>query len=88
VLVVHIALELALLLLKLELLLQFLVLGLEDEALVDLAQLLLQILNCVQRVLGLQLLLGVLLPEERALLCLLVLLLRLAELGQRVQLQA
>lgn len=76
------------LLLKLELLLQFLVLGLEDEALVDLAQLLLQILNCVQRVLGLQLLLGVLLPEERALLCLLVLLLRLAELGQRVQLQA
>lgn len=87
-LVVHIALELALLLLKLELLLQFLVLGLEDEALVDLAQLLLQILNCVQRVLGLQLLLGVLLPEERALLCLLVLLLRLAELGQRVQLQA
>jgi hypothetical protein len=46
-------LELALLLLKLELLLQFLVLGLEDEALVDLAQLLLQILNCVQRVLGL-----------------------------------
>jgi hypothetical protein len=53
VLVVHIALELALLLLKLELLLQFLVLGLEDEALVDLAQLLLQILNCVQRVLGL-----------------------------------
>jgi len=46
-------LELALLLLKLELLLQFLVLRLEDEALVDLAQLLLQILNCVQRVLGL-----------------------------------